>query len=105
MVICFKVASDFEPFLPIAVNNRADLRLFPADDKVTLEYNDRVMLTFNPRAAGLIPGLENVGEYIRDSAIVNIIDNDRKPNVLEIIMYILFSWCQCHVWFSVSICE
>ena len=49
------------------------------------------MLTFNPRAAGLIPGLENVGEYIRDSVIVNIIDNDRKPNVLEIIMYTLFS--------------
>ena len=46
MVICFKVASDFEPFLPIAVNNRADLRLFPADDKVTLQYNDRVMLSY-----------------------------------------------------------
>ena len=75
----FKVASDFEQFLPIAVaNNRADIQLFPADDKVALEYNDRVMLMFDPRNVALIPGLEDLGEYIRESAIVNIIDNDRK---------------------------
>ena len=36
------------------------------------------MLTFYPRNVAIIPGLEDLGEYTRESAIVNIIDNDRK---------------------------
>ena len=53
----------------------AEIRLFTANDEVTLEYEDRVRLNFNPTAANLITGL---GEYVRNSAIVNIIDNDCK---------------------------
>ena len=45
---------------------------------ITLEYNDRILLTYTPSNPGLIPGVEAEGEYIRDTAIVRIIDNDSK---------------------------
>ena len=35
-------------------------------------------MTYTPSAAGLIPGLESFGEYVRNTAIVRIIDNDIK---------------------------
>ena len=68
---------------PIAViNNNAnpstDIRLFTVHDEITLEYEDRVLLRFTPAQAALIPVLESVFEYIRNTAIFNIIDNDRK---------------------------
>ena len=47
-------------------------------DEVTLEYEDRVNLGFIPDNASLIRELEDIGEFIRGSAIVNIIDNDCK---------------------------
>ena len=47
-------------------------------DEVTLEYDDRVNLGFIPDNASLIRELEDRGEFIRGSAIVNIIDNDCK---------------------------
>ena len=56
----------------------AEIRLFIANDEVTLEYEDRVRLNFVPTAAILITGLEDLGEYVRNTAIVNIIDNDCK---------------------------
>ena len=57
----------------------AEIRLFTTNDEVTLEYDDRVRLDFNPTAADLITGLESFGEYVRSTAIVNIIDSDCKP--------------------------
>ena len=70
--------SDFERLAPIGVRNRADIRLFTANDEITLEYDDRVLLRFTPDNPGLIPGLEGMGEYIRDTATVHIIDSDCK---------------------------
>ena len=58
----------------------AEIRLFTANDEVTLEYDDRVRLDFNPTFADLTTGLESLGEYVRNTAIVNIIDNDSKHN-------------------------
>ena len=56
------------------------IQLFSRNDDITLEYNDTVILRFtaNPGLAPLISQLEMAGEYIRDTAIVDIIDNDRK---------------------------
>ena len=62
----------------------AEIRLFTANDEVTLEYDDRVRLDFNPIPANLITLLEAEGEYVRNSAIVNIIDNDCKFRKCEI---------------------
>ena len=56
----------------------AEIRLFIANDEVTLEYDDRVPLDFNPTFADLNTALEAVGEHVRNTAIVNIIDNDCK---------------------------
>ena len=55
-----------------------DVHLFALHDKLTLEYEDRVLLRFTPAEANTAPGLESNFEYIRDTAIVNIIDDDRK---------------------------
>ena len=56
------------------------IQLFGRNDDITLEYNDTVILRFivNPGLASLIQQLETAGEYIRDTAIVNIIDENRK---------------------------
>ena len=55
-----------------------EIRLFTRNDQITLEYDDRIQLIFTPNNPALIPGVEGVGEYIRDTAIVNIIDNDSR---------------------------
>ena len=65
-------------FAPISVTNSAEIRLFTANDEITLEFDDRVLLMFTPDNPGLIPGLEGMGEYMRDTATVHIIDNDRN---------------------------
>ena len=91
------VSSDFFNLQPIGVSvtsalPSAEIRLFATNDEVTLEYDDRVLLDFNPTFADLVPALEDLGEYVRHTAIVNIIDNDSKfslrPHHLE---YTLFS--------------
>ena len=43
-----------------------------------MESEDRVLLRFNPASPAFIPGLEGENECVRDTATVNIIDNDRK---------------------------
>ena len=76
--------TDFQPFSTtdqtITAANDIAIQLFSRNDDITLEYNDTVILRFiaNPGLATLIQLLEAAGEYIRDTAIVDIIDNDRK---------------------------
>ena len=62
----------------IEFENEAEIRIFISNDEITLEYDDRVILTFTPGNPALIPGLEDEGEYVRDTATVNIIDNDSR---------------------------
>ena len=68
------VDSDFERLTPIQVTNNAVIRLCAANDFIALEYDDRVLLTFAPDNPALITGLPAMGEYVRDSATVNIIE-------------------------------
>ena len=68
--------ADFEQLVPISVTNSAEIRLFTTNDEITLETNERILLTFTPDSSGLIDLVEGEGEFIRGSAIVNIIDND-----------------------------
>ena len=63
---------------PIEFENSAEICLFTSNDVLTLEYNDTVLLRFAPDSLILIPGVENAGEYVRDTATVYIIDNDSK---------------------------
>ena len=72
------VAADFVAFQPTDIENRADIRLFPIDDFITLEYDDAIMLKFTPEYSNLISILENQPnpEFIRTNATANIIDDD-----------------------------
>ena len=75
----FSGLSDFEALMPIAVSNTVTvIRLYTYDDQIALEYSDSVILRYVPDNPALIPGLEAQGEYIRDTATVQIIDNDSK---------------------------
>ena len=80
-------STDTRDFIPFSTHGRTvtaandiAIQLFSRNDDITLEYDDTVILRFivNPGLAGLIQQLEAVGEYIRDTATVNIIDSDRK---------------------------
>ena len=71
--------TDFKAFPATTVTgNRTDnYQLFTTDDDITLEYDDTVLLTFSP-FNDIIQAFESAGEFLRDTATVNIIDNDRK---------------------------
>ena len=71
-------ASDFESLLPITVTNTAtiNIRLFTTNDDISLEYDDRVQLVYTPYHPALITGVEGLGQYIRTTATVRIIDDD-----------------------------
>ena len=64
--------------MPISVMNNAQVHIFTTNDGITLEYDDSIILVFTPDDPALIPGFEAAGEYIRDTATVNIIDDDSK---------------------------
>ena len=69
--------NDFDRLLPIRVSNAAEsIRLFTANDDISLEYDDRVRLEFTPDNPLLVAGLEGMGQYLRTTATVNIVDLD-----------------------------
>ena len=73
----FTDPSDFDPFAPILVtetDNSVLVRIFTSNDDITLEYDDYVIITFTPENPAIIGALEAEGEYIKNTAIVNIID-------------------------------
>ena len=67
--------------VPIEVegSDEASIELRTRNDDITLEYDDTVILVFTPED-DLIEIYEEEGEYIRDSVVVHIVDNDRKQN-------------------------
>ena len=73
--------SDFESISVDVGENSADIRLYTINDAVTLEYDDAVLLRFNPSHRDLIEFVEqsrHAGDFVRDTATVKIIDNDSK---------------------------
>ena len=79
------VASDYEQIQPISVINHVDIRLIAFDDFLTLEYEDRILLQFTPTNPLLIRFVEVSGEFIRDTATVNITDSDGKQSLVQTI--------------------
>ena len=59
-------------------SDEAMIELHTSNDDITLEYDDTVILVFTPDEDDLIEFYEGEGEYIRDSVVVHIVDNDRK---------------------------
>ena len=75
--------SDYEHIIPIRVfqdstRDSTSIRLITHQDIMSLEYDDSIILVFTPDDPELIPALEDFGEFIRDTATVNIIDDDSK---------------------------
>ena len=68
--------SDLERMSLISVTNTASIRLFTSNDDISLEYDDRVLLVFTPDNPALVAAVESLGQYIRNTSIVNIVDND-----------------------------
>ena len=59
-------------------NNNTDICLLTVSDVIALEYGDTIILRFTPDNDTFISDVENAGQFIRDTAIVNIIDDDSK---------------------------
>ena len=84
IIALYTDTTDFQPFSTnertVTATNGIAIQLFSRNDDITLEYDDTAILRFivNPGLAGLIQMLRVEGEYIRDTAIVDIIDNDCK---------------------------
>lgn len=82
-------SSDFEDLPPqsvfIGLNDNATTPIYVNFDIVSLEYNDRIRLGFTPDFPHLRTTLEaNFGEYLRDSATVNIIDEQSEfPSLIS----------------------
>ena len=83
--------SDFQRFDAVRFIISADVRILPLHDDVTLEYDDRLQLTFIPDNPDLVSGLQSSGEYTRDTAVVNIIDNDCELH--EAHLFVFFPNC------------
>ena len=86
----FKDLTDFEEVRLISFSNTTEIQFFTQEDEIALEYEDRVLLIFTPYISNLESVVEGYGEYIRDTATINIIDDDRK---LFDITYVLCSTC------------
>lgn len=52
--------------------------LYITSDDLTLEYDDTVVLKFNPRSSDYVMWIESQRDFIRGTATVNIIDDDSK---------------------------
>jgi hypothetical protein len=78
------VEDDFEGLSPpISVDidlnsDPVEIRLIMENDDISLEYNESIILRFTtPDDPTLFDDVEALGQYIRDTARVNIIDNDQ----------------------------
>ena len=69
--------SDFEDFPPLSATNGTVIHLGIIDDDIPREYGESVNLSFTPHKNDYAALLAQ-GEYVRDTATVNIMDNDGK---------------------------
>ena len=78
MIPPYTGTTDFEALPAISFSdNKTEVHLSTTSDVITLEYNDSVILTFTS-SNNIIQSLETAGEFLRDTATVNIIDEDCK---------------------------
>ena len=59
-------------------NGAEFITLSAVKDGIALEYDDKFKLQFVHELPNFIEQIERLGEFIRHTVIVNIIDNDRK---------------------------
>ena len=76
---CCTVSTDFE-VLDSQILSGGKVQFFTTNDEITLEYDDRVLLTYTPDIENLAMQLEQQTppEFLRSTAIVQIEDDDRE---------------------------
>ena len=67
----------------MVISRATSIQFLPRDDHITLEYNDRVILTFTPQNPHLLAGIEAAGQYIRQNTTINIIDTDSQSSLMH----------------------
>ena len=96
-------SSDFEDVDRISVVNTTKFLVLTLNDSITLEYDDKIILTFTPDDPDLISDIESRGEYIRHNATVQIIDNDSKNGShMSLIPHLLSPLPSSHEWHSTN---
>lgn len=60
-----------------------EIQFFTTNDEVTLEYDDNVILAYVSDIMDFVEQVEGIGEFVRNTTIVNIIDNDSKNYGLD----------------------
>ena len=77
---------DYAEFVPInTTTNSTEINIKMIDDDISMETNESVILRFMPHRNDLC----FLGEYVRDTATVNIIDNDGKYLPLQLVLLAL----------------
>ena len=77
-VVLLEAVSDFQPLSVQVISESTDISLVTVDDEMGMECEESIRLEFVHQFPPYIIFLASQGEFIRDTAIVNIIDNDRK---------------------------
>ena len=73
----FKALCDFESLGEVKITNEStDISLLTINDDIALESNDIVKLVFTPLHKQFMDDLEQMGEFVRTTAFVHIVDND-----------------------------
>ena len=88
--------ADYQEFPSITVELFSDnIVIQTIDDDITLEYDDRLDLTFalSPDVADLTQMLEAEGEYLRNTVSVTIVDNDGRTLVQILNQEVLHAIC------------
>ena len=63
----------------IIEESSADIHLFTIKDEITMDYKDTFILKFTPEFSDLVQSIEEKeGEFVRHTAIVNIINKTSK---------------------------
>ena len=66
------------------VSGFSDVRLDASNDDVTLEIDDTAILRLKPTTPNIVALIEQQRQFLRDTATVNILDNDCKQPLQSI---------------------
>ena len=75
------------------VDDKTEISIETRNDRIALEYDDQIILTYTSSRSGFIEVVERDGEFIRDRAIFCIIDNDSKYNDYKLYYSEYYDFC------------
>ena len=77
-VVILEAVSDFQPLSVQVISESTDISLVTVDDEMGMECEESIRLEFVHQFPPYVIFLASQGEFIRDTAIVKVIDNDRE---------------------------